>query len=58
MKGGSFKMPHTPHVKPTVKFASASKIHPAAQVQTRVRLPDSSAIGADPAPVVPGAGRI
>lgn len=58
MKPANFRMPHTPHIKPTVHFAGASKIHPAAQTQTRVRLPDSSAIGADPAPVVPGAGRI
>jgi hypothetical protein len=32
-------------------------VHPAA-LKTRVRLPDSGAIGADQAPIVPNAGRI
>ena len=57
MKMPGFKMPHMGAIKPTEKIGGAPKIHPAAQ-QTRVRLPDTGAIGADSAPFVPHTGRI
>ena len=46
--------------KPTVgkgPMGIGGVVHPAA-LKTRVRLPDSGAIGADQAPIVPNAGRI
>ena len=55
--GGQFKTPHIGGGKP-MKMGAASKIHPAAQTTTRVRLPDTASIGADPSPIVPNAGRI
>jgi hypothetical protein len=44
--------------KPTIGKGPMGKVHPASIQHTKVRLPDSGAIGADPAPVVPNAGRI
>ena len=58
MKGMGFKAPKTGSIKPTVKMGAAPKIHPAADFKTRVRLPDTSSIGADPAPIVPATGKI
>jgi hypothetical protein len=46
--------------KPTVgkgPMGIGGVVHPAA-LKTRIRLPDSGAIGADSAPIVPNAGRI
>jgi hypothetical protein len=40
-----------------MKMGAAPKIHPAASA-TRVRLPDTGSIGADPSPIVPNAGKI
>lgn len=42
---------------PKISAPKPGKIHPAAP-QTRVRLPDATNIGADPAPVVPNTGKI
>jgi hypothetical protein len=56
-KIGGFKAPHMGGGKP-MSMGSAPKIHPAAQTTTRVRLPDTASIGADPSPIVPNAGKI
>jgi hypothetical protein len=41
-----------------MKMGGAPKIHPAAIQRTRVRMPDTGSIGADPSPIVPNAGKI
>ncbi len=56
MKMGNFKAPHIQASK-KVAIPHAPKIHPAAQVKTQVRFPDSGAIGAAPAIQTPE-GRI
>jgi hypothetical protein len=48
-------MPHMS--KPVTKMPSMPKIHPAANIKTKVRFPDSGGIGADPAVQTP-VGRI
>lgn len=57
MKGGHFKLPSSGTTHPKVGMPSPSKIHPAANIKTQVRFPDSSAIGAAPAVQTP-VGRI
>ena len=54
----SFSMPHISAGKVKTAIPQAPKIHPAAQIKTRVRLPDTGPIGADTAPIVPDTGRI
>ena len=54
----AFKMPHVGGGKIRTQVPTAPKIHPAAQIKTKVRLPDTGPIGADTAPVVPNTGRI
>jgi hypothetical protein len=44
-------------MKPITHMPSAPKIHPAASFKTKVRLPDSGSIGADPAPFSSTAGK-
>lgn len=56
--GGGFKAPHIGAVHPKVGMPSSPKVHPAAQIKTRMRLPDSGSVGADTSPIVPNAGRI
>lgn len=55
MKGASFHMPKGS--APKVNLPPGPKIHPAANIKTKVRFPDSGAIGAAPAIQTP-AGRI
>lgn len=55
MKGASFHMPKA--TAPKVSLPSGPKIHPSANIKTKVRFPDSGAIGAAPAIQTP-AGRI
>lgn len=57
MKGASFKGPKAGSTAPKVGMPSAPKIHPAANIKTKVRFPDSGAIGAAPAIQTP-VGRI
>ena len=55
----SFKNPHVAAMKPRTSMPSAPKIHPsAAAYRTKVRLPDATNIGTDPAPIVPNTGKI
>ena len=55
MKGVKPQMPHMS--KPVTKMPGAPKIHPAADIKTKVRFPDSGAIGAAPSVQTP-VGRI
>lgn len=60
MKGAAHFGSKIGAAKPNVGKGSISKIHPAANFggQTRVRLPDTGSIGADPSPIVPNVGKI
>jgi hypothetical protein len=55
--GAPAKIGRVGGMRMTPKISGAPKIHPAASFKTKVRLPDTGSIGADPAPSSSVAGK-